>query len=816
MRFIKSLLWLALVTLVLGACDMPSSLPPCTPSDLVAPESPDPAYGGVAVNLSPTISWSFPGSCEPDGYHVKLGIWRREFYEPVVEVHTPDSGTSWTVPTPLEAASQINLLIAAEAGGVQGPYLSSYFWTGPICNPSAIMTPTNRGPAHGSMVTDPQPLLAWDYPDACLPEIYIVELYDNPGLTGTNLTSSPIDFWPHTLPDTDLLDCTAYYWRVRAQTSSGMGSFSDTWTFYTDFSGGCPLPPYPTCDPAALVAPAEPIDPGPSEIIGTDAVSGPMPGGLLNWTYPDACLPAGYVIQLSDDPNLTDTSLFGGSTIPYPSWSPTDLLEPARQYWWRVAPWVDPAVNGPFSPYWSFVTGPLCADLTSPTLDPPMLISPADGAVITTDSTTLHYQAIECLPDGYQVDIATDASFSSTSITGVGSIPNVFQAVGSGDLLDCTQYYWRVAPIFGSTVGTYSEVRTFITNFANACTSLACDPASLVAPSGPFNPAELEVITTGYTMPLPDDLLTWTYPDTCIPENYSVYISPTHDFSDVSLFGDSPIPVWGPSSPLSPGTHYWWQVAAQVGSTVGPFSPVQQFLTGPICTDPVDGYRGDPVELISPEDGAILSDLSAMLVYDSGTCLPESFWVDLTTDPTFLSTSLIGEVSPPALAVPVDDLSNCTQYFWKVAPMSGGAIESTYASGIQTFYVDLGNCVETIAAHAYAPANITCRRGDSLQYESEGYFFEGSVLPILGANTSLSWILLDMPFNPCWVDLSLVEIIGPFENVPLAYPPPLFDETEEGPLPPCSTLDQASCQMRLDCEWYDQPNQAPHCFDPSG
>ena len=56
------------------------------------------------------------------------------------------------------------------------------------------------------------------------------------------------------------------------------------------------------------------------------------------------------------------------------------------------------------------------------------------------------------------------------------------------DLADCTQYYWRIAPINDVTLGPFSAARTFFTDFAAAC-GLAPEPP-VVTPETPAAPAE--------------------------------------------------------------------------------------------------------------------------------------------------------------------------------------------------------------------------------------------------------------------------------------------------------------------------------------
>jgi hypothetical protein len=95
-------------------------------------------------------------------------------------------------------------------------------------------------------------------------------------------------------------------------------------------------------------------------------------------------------------------------------------------------------------------------------LKAPILVSPANGAFVThTLWPTLTWRYPDkCHPEGYRIDLATDPSFRDTSLSGGTGNPSTSWAPAH-ELEPNTQYWWRVAPINGTTLGPYSEVWTF-------------------------------------------------------------------------------------------------------------------------------------------------------------------------------------------------------------------------------------------------------------------------------------------------------------------------------------------------------------------
>lgn len=219
----------------------------------------------------------------------------------------------------------------------------------------------------------------------------------------------------------------------------------------------------PTCQPWALVAP-EQISPPMWGVINTLTPT-------LTWTYPSVfyppgypppyytasnCVPERYRVRLSTGPFFTD-NLGGETSGPATSWTPSSPLQPGTEYGWIVQGVVG-TTAGPPAGYRYFFTGPICETAA---LVAPVLLDPPDGAVIHDDYPSLIWDYPEdCIPEGYRVDLSTDPSFADTSLSGGTGNPSTRWGPGE-HLEDCTTYYWRVAPINGTTLGPFSGTFSF-------------------------------------------------------------------------------------------------------------------------------------------------------------------------------------------------------------------------------------------------------------------------------------------------------------------------------------------------------------------
>ncbi len=245
------------------------------------------------------------------------------------------------------------------------------------------------------------------------------------------------------------------------------------------FFSGCNLPqptPSPTaglpiCDTANLQAV---IQTGPDDGAVVNTLT-----PVLTWQYPDPnCTPEGYRIDLYTGPFFND-DLGGGTGNPSTSWTPASPLQPATEYGWKVRP-INGTTLGPVAGWHYFFTGPMCDDPHA--LVAPVLLAPANGAIYDDlrDAGLIWDYPEDCLPEGYRIDVSPDPDFNDTSLSGGTGSPSTRWGVGR-PLTPCQTYYWRVAAVIGSTLGPYSDTRTFIAAPApgNACSTPEPLPATI-------------------------------------------------------------------------------------------------------------------------------------------------------------------------------------------------------------------------------------------------------------------------------------------------------------------------------------------------
>jgi hypothetical protein len=149
---------------------------------------------------------------------------------------------TWMPATPLQPGHMYKWMIRPVSQDVEGPVSEvRYFFTGPRCDPGALVAPTLLSPINHWIVDNLEGLaLIWWYPGACLPDGYEVEISTNLVFDGSPLNGSmgnPSTLWG---PLPDLTDCTRYFWRVRGIRENLEGPYSQVYTFRVDLSGSCP------------------------------------------------------------------------------------------------------------------------------------------------------------------------------------------------------------------------------------------------------------------------------------------------------------------------------------------------------------------------------------------------------------------------------------------------------------------------------------------------------------------------------------------------------------------------------------------------
>jgi len=231
-----------LATLLLTAACEPKEggLPACPTDGLAAPipASPD---GVVVPDLLPSFSWTYPETCNPEGYRIEVTDYGSYDDSDTIAGGTGTPSTSWGPSESLLPATDYEWRVAAINGTTLGPYSNSTrFWTGPLCDASTLDAPTPGQPADGSTVDNPYPPLAWLFTEGCLPEYFSVDLSTDPGFGGPSLVADFHSPAKAVIPAEALADCTTYYWRVVAHRGAATPPYSPTWSFTTNLASACP------------------------------------------------------------------------------------------------------------------------------------------------------------------------------------------------------------------------------------------------------------------------------------------------------------------------------------------------------------------------------------------------------------------------------------------------------------------------------------------------------------------------------------------------------------------------------------------------
>jgi hypothetical protein len=515
--------------------------------------------------------------------------------------------------------------------------------------------------------------------------------------------------------------------------------------------GGTPIPVCQQAEQLGMPVLVTPDDGSNVEIAGL----------TFHWVYnPAGCLPNSFEIQVSQTAGFSTHSgayLAASET----HWSPQVGMNAATIYYWRMRAAVADG-PGPWSPTFSFYTGPVCS---ADSLYAPALVFPISHLFVY-DAPSFQWlypdgPSNDCIPEGYHLQVSTSQDFSSPVLDLRQSDPTTLWTP-VWDLENCSTYFWRVAAIAGETDGPYSTPEFFSINGLGTCTD-PCTTDQLVRPNL-LDPPSSANVGSAPTEGVVPDLLRWQYPMPCLADGFVIHLATSPDFSDTSLFGTtgpatSFVESWGPSVPLEPATQYWWEVAAVVGNTQGPFSYVRPFFTGPQCGSP---YDLTAPTLVSPADGETVDTTSPLLRFavGEGGCVPDGYAIYLGTDPNFGNADPFGVLVEPDARYGLVSLEDCTTYYWAVAAIldSLGPRSETWSFTTQT-----GAACGISLLEGLALETTPCLHGPGPGWPTEGYFALGERAPIYARDMSGQWLAIQNPDNiseMCWVPREAVEPLG--------------------------------------------------------
>ncbi len=223
----------------------------------------------------------------------------------------------------------------------------------PTCSPGELRMPVNLDPHNRTADPSLPAQLTWEAPEAAC-DFDFYELYVGRGSDQLYWDRSPRSrtaatelTWPERLQPG-----RTYFWGVSEALGPGVDSdptATGPQAIGWFYAGS-------TCPPGtALTAPVLASPPDGGNVVSTS-------GLLLRWENSMTCLPAGYLIEISQLPNFASLIFGGGSIIGGPmnefkaggDWT-AERFDDCQVYYWRVRAYLSSREQGPYSERGSFI-----------------------------------------------------------------------------------------------------------------------------------------------------------------------------------------------------------------------------------------------------------------------------------------------------------------------------------------------------------------------------------------------------------------------------------------------------------------------------
>ncbi len=364
-----------------------------------------------------------------------------------------------------------------------------------------------------------------DWSDATGAASYGVQVSTSPTFATyvINVSNLPISQYS---VSSGLSNNTLYYWRANASNTGGAGSWSAVWSFTTVTVS---LP-----SPVTLLTPL-------NGAIGQSLTP------TLDWS--DQTGAASYKVELST--NNLFTTITDSATIAVSQYTvPSGRLSTGSVYYWRVFG-KNTCNISPASQVWNFTTA------VNPPIAP-TLVSPPNAAVCQSLTLTLDWSDVTGAAS-YTVQVSFVPSFA-TMVINESNLTSSQYTVPS-NLVNNTQYYWRVNAVNPGGTSSWSSVWSFTTTTA----SLTANPLL----SSPANGATGQSLTP---------VLIWFKLSNA--SSYRVQISTSNLFTiitDSATVTDSFYTV--PAGKLANHVVYYWRVFGTNTCNISPPSLIWNFQT---------------------------------------------------------------------------------------------------------------------------------------------------------------------------------------------------------------------------------------------
>jgi len=378
-------------------------------------------------------------------------------------------------------------------------------------------TPAQRAPLNSTVDVSLVPVFQWSAAYAAATyHLQVAEdaafqkmVYQDSLLTDTSFSIPPLQ------------SKKRYYWRIRAANSSGIGTFSPSWSFET-IEGPlvAPMPQFPTN--SVIVSP----------------VDLPIQWNSVPWAtkyHLQIAEDAAFAALVKNDSTITDTLCLA------------PVLQFSKKYYWRVC-----ALNahgaGPYSATLIFTT-------SDGTPNRPSLRSPTTLSIDLAVDPIMQWSGVVWATT-YQLEVATDAAFHTIAFNDSTITDTVFHLP---TLQNDVSYYWRVRALNGTVSSLYSTVWTF--------TTIKGIPQIVVLRT-PLNN------TTGTPI---DPILQWSRTQSV--SWYRLQVAQDVTFSSIVYEDTTLTDTLSHTPPLQYNKKYYWRVRAENTRANGPYSLIWSFTT---------------------------------------------------------------------------------------------------------------------------------------------------------------------------------------------------------------------------------------------
>lgn len=565
------------------------------------------------------------------------------------------STTSWTSAFDLQPTMTYYWRARATDGFVAGPYVEASFETADNEPPT---TPTINSPANGATICDQTPLLrinrstdpendpiTYEF-DVASDDLFANIVASTTGETASGTTVS----W--TVP-VALTWGETYYWRARANDGTSTSLYVQA-----EFTLN-PIPGIPTINSPADGTVDVPLTPVPA--LRVNNASDPNGDNLT------------YSFDIADDVNynnilasVSGLAQGGGGTT---SWTPNISLTANTTYYWRAR--VNDGCN--FGAYAEAAFSTI-TNLPPETFD---LLSPADGAILSTARPTLDWEDANDPARNisfYDLQYATDPTFTQfEEISGITVSSYSF----TFDLIENETYYWRV--FAEDDFGERAQ--------SNQTWSFAIDDV-------PEAPTAFDLVSPLNGVVVTSADLSWTASSDADPDDFVEYELTWAD--NINLNGSSSVDGLTATSysltNLTDNTDYFWAVVAYDtdGNTTNSTPAVGAFHLNMVNDPPNPPQSG-----FSPANGDVTDDTTPTISWDAATDpdiddTPEtlSYRLEVSDSPSFdflfYAINTGAGVTSHTLATPLED----GLWYYRLRTTDDMGINSVY-SATQSFIIQL-------------------------------------------------------------------------------------------------------------------------------